>query len=94
MATTQVWVISYTPIPNSRFYALWRQHYVWAGGHFILLISAMRYILAWATFKTPSTWWYIGSTLNFLNIERCLIVTCAQQVTSGHSLAIVSCVSK
>jgi len=37
------------------------QHYVWAGGHFILLISAMRYILAWAAFKTPSLWWYKAS---------------------------------
>ncbi|KAA1468579.1 hypothetical protein DENSPDRAFT_833927 [Dentipellis sp. KUC8613] len=34
------------------------QHYVWAAGHFILLISALRYILAWAMFRTPSLWWY------------------------------------
>jgi len=37
------------------------QHYVWAAGHFILLISAMRYILAWAMFKSPSPWWYKAS---------------------------------
>ncbi|KAI0321668.1 hypothetical protein OF83DRAFT_208080 [Amylostereum chailletii] len=37
------------------------QHYIWAGGHFILLISALRYILAWAMFKSPSSWWYKAS---------------------------------
>ncbi|KAH8992025.1 hypothetical protein EDB92DRAFT_1934937 [Lactarius akahatsu] len=37
------------------------QHYVWAGGHIILLISALRYILAWAAFKAPSPWWYKAS---------------------------------
>ncbi|KAI0307570.1 hypothetical protein B0F90DRAFT_1664656 [Multifurca ochricompacta] len=42
------------------------QHYVWAGGHIILLISALRYILAWATFKTPSSWWYKASYVGAL----------------------------
>ncbi|KAI9512358.1 hypothetical protein F5148DRAFT_1164320 [Russula earlei] len=37
------------------------QHYVWAGGHFTLLVSALRYILAWALFKTPSSLWYKAS---------------------------------
>ncbi|PPQ90466.1 hypothetical protein CVT25_014984 [Psilocybe cyanescens] len=36
------------------------QHYLWASGHFLLLISSLRYILAWATFKTVSTVWYKG----------------------------------
>ncbi|KAI0050736.1 hypothetical protein FA95DRAFT_1603366 [Auriscalpium vulgare] len=37
------------------------QHYIWAGGHFVLLISALRYILAWVTFKAASSWWYKAS---------------------------------
>jgi len=37
------------------------QHYLWAGGHFILLISALRYFLATLTLKTVSTWWYKAS---------------------------------
>lgn len=45
------------------FFRLWPQHYVWAGGHFILLICALRYIFAWAFFKTASLWWYKGSTV-------------------------------
>jgi len=34
------------------------QHYLWAGGHFILLASSFRYLLAWALFRGPSPWWY------------------------------------
>ncbi|KAF9036478.1 hypothetical protein BDZ89DRAFT_1222682 [Hymenopellis radicata] len=34
------------------------QHYLWASGHFILLLSAFRYFLAWITFKSVSAWWY------------------------------------
>ncbi|KAI0034923.1 hypothetical protein K488DRAFT_83526 [Vararia minispora EC-137] len=34
------------------------QHYVWAGGHFILLISAFKYLLSWVLFRHPSAWWY------------------------------------
>ncbi|KAF9557857.1 hypothetical protein CPC08DRAFT_819645 [Agrocybe pediades] len=37
------------------------QHYLWAGGHFLLLLSSLRYLLAWATFKTASTLWYKAS---------------------------------
>jgi hypothetical protein len=37
------------------------QHYLWASGHFILLVSAIRYFLAALTFKTVSTWWYKAS---------------------------------
>ncbi|KAH7921953.1 hypothetical protein BV22DRAFT_690356 [Leucogyrophana mollusca] len=37
------------------------QHYLWAGGHFILLTAALRYFIAWVTFKTISTWWYKAS---------------------------------
>ena len=32
------------------------QHYMWAGGHFILLISALRYLLATVLFRGPSPW--------------------------------------
>jgi len=37
------------------------QHYLWASGHFLLLLSSLRYILAWATLKTVSAWWYKAS---------------------------------
>ena len=37
-----------------------RQHYLWAGGHFVLLISALRYFLAIVTLKAISSWWYKG----------------------------------
>ncbi|KAH9964468.1 hypothetical protein BC827DRAFT_1187328 [Russula dissimulans] len=37
------------------------QHFIWAGGHFILLACALRYVLAWIAFKTPSLWWYKAS---------------------------------
>ncbi|KAF9459476.1 hypothetical protein BDZ94DRAFT_1268265 [Collybia nuda] len=45
------------------------QHYLWASGHFLLLVSALRCFFAWVTFKTVSVWWYkgklIGSTSSF-----------------------------
>jgi hypothetical protein len=45
------------------------QHYVWAGGHFVLLICALRYIFAWAFFKTASLWWYkagyVGAAVSY-----------------------------
>ncbi|KAI5124468.1 hypothetical protein M0805_008351 [Coniferiporia weirii] len=28
------------------------QHYVWAGGHFLLLVCASRYLLSWMTFRS------------------------------------------
>jgi len=34
------------------------QHYAWATGHTLLLLSAIRYYLALVTFKSPSPWWY------------------------------------
>ncbi|KAF8168315.1 hypothetical protein B0H34DRAFT_685075 [Crassisporium funariophilum] len=37
------------------------QHYLWASGHFLLLLSSLRYILAWATLKSVSAWWYKAS---------------------------------
>jgi len=37
------------------------QHYIWASGHFLLLVSALRYFLAWVTFKSVSAWWYKAS---------------------------------
>ena len=41
------------------------QHYMWAGGHFILLISALRYLLATVLFRTPSPWWYKSMWYSF-----------------------------
>ncbi|KAG5648173.1 hypothetical protein DXG03_006128 [Asterophora parasitica] len=37
------------------------QHYLWASGHFLLLVSALRYFVAWITFKSVSAWWYKAS---------------------------------
>ncbi|KAE9410793.1 hypothetical protein BT96DRAFT_930776 [Gymnopus androsaceus JB14] len=34
------------------------QHYLWASGHFILLLSAIRYFFSYATFKNVSPVWY------------------------------------
>ncbi|KAH9835774.1 uncharacterized protein C8Q71DRAFT_763378 [Rhodofomes roseus] len=34
------------------------QHYLWAAGHFILLISSLRYLLATILFRSPAPWWY------------------------------------
>ncbi|KAG1715783.1 hypothetical protein ID866_1359 [Astraeus odoratus] len=39
------------------------QHYLWAGGHFLLLLSALRYLLAYVMWKTISPWWYKGGWL-------------------------------
>ncbi|KNZ71462.1 UPF0121 membrane protein, partial [Termitomyces sp. J132] len=36
-------------------------HYLWASGHFLLLVSALRYFIAWITFKSVSAWWYKAS---------------------------------
>lgn len=37
------------------------QHYIWASGHFILLASAFRILVASILLKTISTWWYRAS---------------------------------
>jgi hypothetical protein len=72
MATSQVCRVTFelsllsSTCANCVFLRMWQQHYVWAGGHFILLISALRYILAWAFFKTASLWWYKGSAVLLL----------------------------
>jgi len=34
------------------------QHYLWASGHFLLLISSLKYVWAAITFQTPSPRWY------------------------------------
>ncbi|EGO02662.1 hypothetical protein SERLA73DRAFT_176023 [Serpula lacrymans var. lacrymans S7.3] len=45
------------------------QHYLWAGGHLVLLVSALRYIAAWVTLKSISPWWYkmglLGGLLSY-----------------------------
>lgn len=37
------------------------QHYLWASGHFLLLLSSLRCFLAWAALKNVSAWWYKAS---------------------------------
>jgi hypothetical protein len=43
--------------PHAQFMAT-TQHYIWASGHFLLLLSAFRYFFAVITFKNISLWWY------------------------------------
>src|SRR6266436_9514670 len=101
MATSQVchathlrYILSST-WPHCVFFRLWPQHYVWAGGHFVLLVSALRYIFAWAFFKTASPWWYKGSPVYFaIPLRSSLTVTYVQRVLSGRSLVIPSSASK
>lgn len=34
-------------------------HYAWAGGHILLLLAAIRYLLSWITFKSVAyVFWY------------------------------------
>ncbi|KAF9229652.1 hypothetical protein BS17DRAFT_32470 [Gyrodon lividus] len=42
------------------------QHYLWAGGHFLLLLAALRYFIASFTFTTISAWWYKAGFLGAL----------------------------
>ncbi|KAI0374401.1 hypothetical protein BV20DRAFT_1049206 [Pilatotrama ljubarskyi] len=37
------------------------QHYLWAGGHFLLLLCSLRFFLAKVMFRTISAWWYKAS---------------------------------
>lgn len=53
------------------------QHYLWAGGHFVLLISSVRYLLAWILFRSPGAGWYKGTPL-----VSCLPPTTALSRTS------------
>jgi len=42
------------------------QHYMWAAGHFIILLSSLRYLLATILFRGASAWWYKTSFLGAL----------------------------
>lgn len=42
------------------------QHYIWAAGHFVLLISALRYLLAAVLLRGASAWWYKTSFIGAL----------------------------
>ncbi|KAF7320241.1 hypothetical protein MKEN_00808600 [Mycena kentingensis (nom. inval.)] len=37
------------------------QHYLWASGHFLLLVASLRYFLASLLWRTISAWWYKAS---------------------------------
>lgn len=45
------------------------QHYLWAGGHFILLLASFKIFLSTVTFGSPSAWWYklslVGALLSY-----------------------------
>ncbi|KAI0359170.1 hypothetical protein OH77DRAFT_1587419 [Trametes cingulata] len=34
------------------------QHYLWAAGHFLLLVCSLKFFLAKVMFRTVSAWWY------------------------------------
>lgn len=62
MATTQVKNFFHLPESDDPCaYPIVTQHYLWASGHFVLLVASLRYFLAWITFKAVSTWWYKGA---------------------------------
>jgi len=42
------------------------QHYIWASGHFILLLASLRYVFAVLTLKAASTFWYKTSYVGAL----------------------------
>ncbi|KAI0336052.1 hypothetical protein GY45DRAFT_1366153 [Cubamyces sp. BRFM 1775] len=42
------------------------QHYMWAAGHFILLVCSFKFFLAKVLFQDPSSWWYKTSFLGAL----------------------------
>jgi len=46
------------------------QHYMWATGHFILLVCSLRYLLPALLFRSPSVWWYktgfIGALVSYV----------------------------
>ena len=39
------------------------QHYVWAGGHIVLLLTSLRYLLAYVMFRAGALGWYYKSML-------------------------------
>jgi len=84
MATTQVSPFS-TP-PQCPLTPRLLQHYLWAGGHFVLLISALRYFLATITLKAVSSWWYKGLSLRLDFIRQWLITLIARTVSFTGAL--------
>jgi len=42
------------------------QHYLWASGHFLLLIASIRYVIAWVMLKSVSASWYRVSYIGAL----------------------------
>lgn len=42
------------------------QHYLWAAGHFLLLLAFVRHVFAWFSFRSAPTWWYKTSYLGAL----------------------------
>lgn len=84
MATTQVSPFSTPPQCPLTLHLL--QHYLWAGGHFVLLISALRYFLATITLKAVSSWWYKGLSLRLDFIRQWLITLIVRTVSFTGAL--------
>jgi hypothetical protein len=85
MATTEVCIqLSFTTYKFLHVF-LSLQHYIWAAGHFVVLISFLRYMSQWIMFQSTGSWWYKGiyfilglllESRVFLTIEF-LIVHCS-----------------
>ncbi|CCA69298.1 hypothetical protein PIIN_03197 [Serendipita indica DSM 11827] len=51
------------------------QHYYWAGGHGLMFFAGLRYLAAWAVFKSSGlTWWYraafAGALLSYFIVVK------------------------
>ena len=44
------------------------QHYLWAAGHFLLLLCSLRFFLAKLMFRAVSAFWYKGASVSFLGV--------------------------
>ncbi|CCM02188.1 uncharacterized protein FIBRA_04267 [Fibroporia radiculosa] len=53
------------------------QHYMWAAGHFILLLASLRYFLAVVMFRGVSPWWY---KLSFLGAIASYAIVCKKSL--------------
>jgi len=62
------------------------KHYMWASGHFLLLIAAFRYFVAWITFKSVSAWWYKGRSWRFSQIPSSQLSLLSQLHWCPHQL--------
>lgn len=77
------------------------QHYYWAGGHGLMFVTGMRYLLAWVLFKSTGLgYWYKGTSLIFwlqcilcvggLVVVRCVRLTEIASIAAAFTGAFLS----